>query len=190
MILETGRLTLRRWRDSDAPDLYEFASDPAVGPIAGWPAHRSVDESSAVIKLVFKRAECYAICERGADKAIGMIELKLKGHNELTSREDECELGYWLGKPFWGKGYMTEAAVRMLRRAFEELGMRAVWCGYYDGNTRSKRVQEKAGFLYSHTLDAVPVPLLKTVRTEHINHISRERWEELRSRASRAEAEF
>ena len=43
--LETERLILRRWNVNDAEDLYRFASDPAVGPIAGWPAHQSIDES-------------------------------------------------------------------------------------------------------------------------------------------------
>ena len=41
----------------------------------------------------------------------------------MTDREDECELGYWLGQPFWGKGYMPEAAKEILRHGFEELGM-------------------------------------------------------------------
>ena len=48
--LETGRLILRRWKDSDAKDLYQYASDPEVGPIAGWPPHRSIDESRDVIR--------------------------------------------------------------------------------------------------------------------------------------------
>ena len=51
-ILETKRLILRRWEDSDAESLYEYASDPDVGPIAGWPAHRSLEESRDVIRTV------------------------------------------------------------------------------------------------------------------------------------------
>ena len=43
--METERLILRRWKDSDAEDLYKYARDLDVGPIAGWPAHQSVDES-------------------------------------------------------------------------------------------------------------------------------------------------
>lgn len=45
-------------------------------------------------------AECYAICEKKNDIAIGAVELKLNGHTDMTERDDECELGYWLGKPF------------------------------------------------------------------------------------------
>lgn len=58
----------------------------------------------------------------------------------MTERDDECELGYWLGEPFWGRGYMPEAANALLKRGFAELGMTTIWCGYYDGNEKSKRV--------------------------------------------------
>lgn len=94
----------------------------------------------------------------------------------LTDRKDECELGYWLGKPFWGQGLMPEAVNELLRHAFEDLAMETVWCGYYDGNTKSKRVQEKVGFVHHHTTKEVPVPLMNEVRTDHINCMSREQW--------------
>ena len=51
--LETERLILRRWKDSDAENLYQYAKDPEVGPIAGWPPHQSIDESREVIRNVF-----------------------------------------------------------------------------------------------------------------------------------------
>lgn len=53
MNLETERLVLRPWRESDAADLYEYAKDCRVGPIAGWPPHKSVDESAEIIRTVF-----------------------------------------------------------------------------------------------------------------------------------------
>lgn len=102
MKLETKRLIMRRWEESDAEDLYRYASNPDVGPIAGWPAHQSIEESLDVIKNVFNGKEAYAICLKEDGKAIGAIELKLNGHTDLTDKDDECELGYWLGKPFWG----------------------------------------------------------------------------------------
>ena len=57
MTLETERLILRRWEESDAEDLYEYARDPEVGPPAGWPPHQSVDESREVIRTVFSGRE-------------------------------------------------------------------------------------------------------------------------------------
>ena len=104
--METKRLILRKWTEEDAENLYKYAKDPDVGPVAGWPPHKSIEESRAVIRDVFNGAECYAICEKENNQAIGAVELKLKGHTDMTDREDECELGYWLGKPFWGRGYM------------------------------------------------------------------------------------
>ncbi len=178
-MLETQRLLLRKWTDADAGDLFEYAKDPEVGPISGWPPHRSAEESLDVIRNVLCGAECYAVCEKENGKAIGAIELILNGHTDLTERDDECELGYWLGKPFWGRGYIPEAARELLRRGFEELGMHTVWCGYYEGNQKSKRVQEKVGFLYHHTCRDVPVPLLNEVRVCHVSILTRERWKDL-----------
>ena len=63
------------------------------------------------------------------------------------------------------------------RHAFEDLGMRAVWCGYYDGNNNSKRVQEKLGFTYHHTCKEVDVPLMNEIRVGHTNFMTKESWE-------------
>ena len=177
MIFKTERLLLRPWKETDAECLFEYASDPDIGPVAGWPPHKSVAESQDVILNVFSAEECYAICERGSGRAIGSIALKLNGHTDMTERDDECELGYWLGKPFWGRGYMPEAANELLRHGFEDLGMRTIWCGYYDGNQKSRRVQEKLGFIYHHRCDEVFVPLMNEVRVGHTNYMPWEQWE-------------
>lgn len=178
-MLETERLLLRKWTEKDADSLFEYAKDPDVGPIAGWPLHQSAEESLSIIRNVLNGAECYAICEKGSEKAIGAVELILKGHTNRVTRDDECELGYWLGKPFWGRGYMPEAAKELLRHGYEDLGMQTIWCGYYDGNEKSKRVQEKIGFLYHHTAQNVSVPLLHEVRIEHVNIMTKEHWNAL-----------
>ena len=179
MTLHTERITLRPWRETDAESLFTYAQDPDIGPIAGWPPHKSAEESLHIIQTVLTGPECYAICEKDSDQAIGSIELKLNGHTDMTDRDDECELGYWLGKPFWGRGYMPEAVAELLCRAFEDLNMATVWCGYYDGNFKSKRVQEKVGFLYHHSCNSVPVPLMNDVRIGHTNYMTREQWEVL-----------
>lgn len=177
MRLETDRLILRPWTETDAESLYEYAKDPDIGPIAGWPHHQNVSESLSVIRNMLTGTECYAICEKGRNKAIGSIELRLNGHTDMTDKDDECELGYWLGKPFWGRGYIPEAAKELLRHGFETLGMTIVWCGYYDGNNKSKRVQEKLGFVYHHTCEEVKVPLMNEFRVGHTAFMTKERWE-------------
>ena len=176
-ILKTERLILRKWDESDAESLFEYAKDPDVGPIAGWPPHQNVEESLAVIRNVFNGQEAYAICLKEDNKAIGAIELKLNGYTDLTDRDDECELGYWIGKPFWGRGLMPEAGREILRHAFEDLGMTKVWCGYYEGNTKSKRVQEKLNFRYQWKSENVDVPLMNEKRTGHVNSMTKHQWQ-------------
>ena len=178
-MLETQRLILRKWTEEDAESLFEYAKDPEVGPITGWPPHKNVEESKNVIRNVLNGAECYAICRKENNIAIGSIELILNSHTDMTERDDECELGYWLGQPFWGRGYMPEAASALIRHGFEDLGMTPIWCGYYDGNRKSKRVQEKLGFVFHHTCNEVPVPLFNEVRVGHTNVMTKDHWEKL-----------
>lgn len=102
MILETNRLILRHWQESDADILFEYASAPDVGPIAGWPVHESREYSLDVIRNVFNGPECYAVCLKDSGLVVGAIELLLNGRTDMTDRDDECELGYWIGKPHWG----------------------------------------------------------------------------------------
>lgn len=176
-MIETKRLILRRWTIDDANSLYEYAKDPDIGPAAGWPLHQSVEESRSVIEHAFTGAQCYAICEKHQNIAIGAIELKLNGTTDKVKMDDECELGFWVGKPFWGKGYVPEAGQALIKYAFEQLGMKQIWCAYYDGNIKSKRVQEKLGFVFDHTAE-VEVPLLNEHRISHVNILTQEKWKE------------
>ena len=97
MVLETERLILRKWKSSDAADLYKYASDERIGPPAGWPPHKDEAYSKAIIRTVFARDEVYAIClkELGR-KIIGSIGLTLDGSPERPIGADEAELGYWV----------------------------------------------------------------------------------------------
>lgn len=173
MIMQTKRLVLRPWRESDAEDLYQYASDPGVGPAAGWPAHTSVENSREIIRTVLSAPQTYAVCLKDG-RAIGSIGLH---RNDLAEQSDEYELGYWIGRPFWGQGLIPEAASELLRYAFEELGMARIWCGHYDGNTKSRRVMEKLGFVYHHTTENIELELLSEIRTGHALLLTREDWE-------------
>ena len=173
MILETERLILRPWEESDAEECYKYAKDPRVGPMAGWPVHTSVENSRQVIRDVLAVPETYAIVLKKTGLPIGSIGLH---HNDLAEKDDESELGYWLGVPYWGQGMVPEASREILRHAFENLGLARVWCCYYDGNEKSKRVQQKLGFKYQWTNEAVPVPLLGQIRKGHVNLLTRAEW--------------
>ena len=74
--------------------------------------------------------------------------------------KNEAEIGYWLGEDFWGKGYMTEAALQIIHYAFEELHLTGFWASVYKENIASERVVEKCGFRYHHTLEDFLFPLI------------------------------
>ena len=178
MELQTKRLLLRAWKESDAEALYKYARNPNVGPIAGWPPHTSVENSREIIKTVLSAPETYAVVLKETGEAVGSVGI-MTARSEIKSAQmtdNECEIGYWIGEPYWGQGLIPEAVNELLRYAFEDLGKTTVWCGYYDGNEKSKRVQEKCGFVYSHTEDNKPVPLLNEVRTGHFTKISQQEW--------------
>ena len=176
MQLTTERLILRPWAETDAGDLYRYAKDDRVGPIAGWPPHSSVDNSAEIIRTVFSAPETYAVCLKEDNRAIGSIGLMIGARSDKEIPDTEGEIGYWIGVPFWGRGYIPEAVREIQRHAFEDLGCTALWCGYCDGNGKSKRVQEKCGFTFHHTEEGVDCPLVGDVRTEHFTYLSREKW--------------
>jgi len=180
MILETERLILSPWQESDAEELFKYASDPRVGPIAGWPVHTSVENSLEVIRNVLSKPETYAVVLKSTGKVVGSVGLMIGATGNLGLPEDEAEVGYWLGVPYWGQGLIPEAVEEILRYGFEDLKLKKIWCGHFEGNLKSKRVQEKCGFVYQYTKENIPWPLLNDIRTEHVSVLTKERWLELR----------
>ena len=176
MILYTERLILRPWEDSDAESLYEYARDDRVGPIAGWPVHTSVENSREIIRTVLSVPETYAVCLKEDNKAIGSVGLKIGKKSILDLPDTEGEIGYWIGTPFWGQGLIPEAVREIIRHAFEDLGFETLWCGYFDGNEKSRNAQEKCGFTYHHTDKDVYLALTSDIRTAHVTRLTREEW--------------
>ncbi|MBK5253365.1 MAG: GNAT family N-acetyltransferase [Peptostreptococcaceae bacterium] len=176
MILKTKRLVLRPWKETDAEELYKYASDPKIGPISGWPVHTSMDNSLEIIKNVLSKPEVYAVTLKGEDNAIGSIGLMIGDASNIKLPDNEGEIGYWVGVPYWGRGIMPEAVNELIRHAFEDLNLEKLWCGYFESNTKSKRVQEKCGFKYHHTEKDIPWPRMGDIRTEHISCLNRDGW--------------
>lgn len=177
MTIETERLILRPWTLSDAESLYHYAKDPAVGPIAGWPPHTSVENSREIIQNVLSAEETYAVCLKEDNKAIGSVGLMIGKASNLTISDTEGEIGYWIGVPFWGQGLIPEAAKALIQHGFVDLGLEKIWCAYFDGNIKSKRVQEKCGFVYHHTNKDVYWALMDEIRTEHVTCLTKEDWQ-------------
>ncbi len=178
--LETKRLILRPWELSDAESLYKYASNPLVGPIAGWPVHTSVENSRDIIKNVLSAPETYAVILKGTYQPIGSAGLMIGSKSNIELPDTECEVGYWLGVPFWGQGLIPEAVRCLMQHAFADLKMDKIWCGYFDGNTNSKRVMEKCGFTYHHTSENVTCAIEGMSRTEHVTCITREEWKKIK----------
>lgn len=178
MQYETKRLLLRPWQETDADALYRYASDPEIGPAAGWPPHTDVENSREIIRGVLSAEGTFAVVLKETNLPIGSIGIMRNAN--IPTNSNEAEIGYWIGRPYWGQGLIPEAVLECLRICFEEKGCTRVWCGYYEGNDKSRRVQEKCGFRHHHTVAKKEVPLLNESRTEHVSVLEKETWSVLR----------
>lgn len=192
--LETERLLLRPWKTNDeteAASVFRYAGDPEIGPRYGWPPHASVQGSMDDIRDILAVPNNWAITIKdgmawgiGRDEPVGSIALKPVGHyitdllasdTAIKARygaylgDDSAEVGYWLGRPFWGRGYMPEALSAVLTYAFDTLGERAVWGCHYKENAQSGRVMEKLGLHVVGESAHEYFPLID----EHHDHIFR-----------------
>lgn len=147
--LETPRLILRAWRESDVRDLYEYARDPQVGPHAGWEPHVSPAYSLGVIRELADKGEVWAVQLKQPEKVIGSIGLQT---DTRRSNDGARMLGYTLSRAYWGQGLISEAVREVLHFAFIEQGLDLVSVWHADYNRRSQKVIERAGFRYEGCL--------------------------------------
>ena len=156
MELQTPRLLLRPWEESDAEALYELAKDPDVGPAAGWNVHKDVEESREIIRTILSAPGTFAIFGRRDGQlrgSCGFFPTRAQG-----AEAGELEIGYWVGK------------------RFSELGAERFWCAYFDGNEKSRRCQEKCGFRFHHTERDVHWAATDEIKTEHYSILTRAEW--------------
>ena len=97
-------------------------------------------------------------------------------HSGAIINHNKKEIGFWLGKPYWGKGFMPEACLRLLRFAFEEQNAACVWIAHHDKNMKSARVQEKCGFRFHHRKDNVYLKQFDCYRNAVVNCMTKEDW--------------
>lgn len=142
MNLESSRLLLRPWEETDAEACYRWASDPEVGPACGWEPHKSVANSLEIIRTILRQPDTFAVTvKENGPEAVGSL-----GAFPCPAVPGETEIGYWLARPFWGKGYMPEAVLTLLEYLFVERNEKRVWVSHAIGNDKSRRVTEKCGF--------------------------------------------
>lgn len=137
MILKTQNLILRSWKVDDAEELYHHAKNPKIGPIAGWPPHKNVENSLEIIQTVFAKDETYAITLNG--QIIGCVGL----------------LVYPDGNHYWGNNYACEASEKLLIHGFKDLKLNKIFASFRKNNLQSKRVLEKLNFKYFDELQNI-----------------------------------
>ena len=148
--LETDRLFLRPFQESDEQDMFAYASVPGVGEMAGWPHHQSLQETREVIRMFMEEKNVLALVLKETGRVIGSFGL----HGSWANKDERyqhlaiCEIGYVLSRAHWGKGLMPEAVRRMIRFCFEQLHLDAVTVCHFVNNPQSRRVIEKCGFAF------------------------------------------
>ena len=145
-MIETDRLILRPWLDSDAEALFRYASDPDVGLRAGWPPHKDIEESRRVIRDIFTNDRTWAVTLRETGEAIGCMGYFIHGESNIPIGEEDAEIGYWIAKPYWNRGIATEALRAMIDYCFNVKGFLSLWSDFFIDNPASGRVMEKCGF--------------------------------------------
>ena len=146
--IETQRLLLRRFAQSDAQDMFKnWAGDDEVTKYLTWPTHPSVEVSTCVIMIWEKEYEllrsyqwCIELKEIG--EAIGGISVA-----NLKEDIDAVEIGYCIGRKFWGRGIAAEALGALIPFFFNEMQVNRVEARHDRNNAASGRVMEKCGLM-------------------------------------------
>lgn len=142
--LHANRILLSPFTLDDAAPVRRYAGDPKVARTTLHVPHPYPDGAaekwiaSHLLHYLEKRNAVFAVRSPTGD-VIGAINLGLNMKDEMA------ELGYWIGVPFWNKGFCTDAARRVVQFGFDELGLNRIYARHLDGNTGSGRVMEKIG---------------------------------------------
>lgn len=144
--LETKRLIIRQPVLDDAPSIQTYVSDWELAKTTLNIPHPYPEDGA----LTWLRGQFESPQDHTYNFVICLKDTSLIGSiNAVTApRHHRAEIGYWIGKPFWGQGYATEAARRIVELCFEELDLNRVYATYFAGNPASRRVMEKAGMTY------------------------------------------
>ncbi len=145
--IETPRMILRPWLEMDLADLYEYASVPGVGEMAGWNHHKSIEESRNILDMFIRHQKTLALELKENGRAIGSLGIEELDPDPVPEKQGR-EIGYVLSKAYWGKGLMPEAVQAVIHYCFDVLGYDFLTCGHFAQNEQSRRVIEKCGFAY------------------------------------------
>lgn len=150
--LSGARLDLRPFSPADAPEVQALAGAREVAdttltiphPYGDGAAEEWIGTHAAA--WAAGTLATFAVVERSTRRLAGAVSLALKPAHARG------ELGYWIGAPFWNRGYATEAAGLVLRFGFEELGLNRVHAQHFTRNPSSGRVMQKLGMRHEGRL--------------------------------------
>ena len=151
--IETERLILRRVTAEDAQDMYRnWASDPEVTKYLTWPTHASADISAKVLNEWIPQYEQgdffnWVIVYKENGEAVGNISVV-----KINEAIDAADIGYCLGRMYWGRGIMPEALRAVINYLFEQADLNRIAAAHDVNNPKSGRVMEKAGMQYEGIL--------------------------------------
>jgi RimJ/RimL family protein N-acetyltransferase len=141
-VLETERLTLRAPRRGDVKAIVRLVSDRRVAEnTARIPHPYGIDDAESFIAAVNRQV--------GEATFVVTLDRELIGGCGVESRQGGAEIGYWIGAPYWGRGYATEAVRAVIDHAFGTLGQDTLQAGARISNPASRRVLEKCGFQWT-----------------------------------------
>lgn len=144
--IETERLLLRPFRESDAEAFFKCCQNPNIGNNAGWKPHGSLEESQEILRSVFiSQSGIWAIILKEDGRLIGSVGIIPDPKRENPQAR---MLGYWLDESHWGKGYMTEAVQSVLDYGFSTLQLSLITANCYPHNERSQQLLKRHGFIY------------------------------------------
>ena len=140
------RVRLRTLNISDAKAIYEYLKD---GEVSKWTLipqpYKRIDALKFVLKSQYKRMlkkeYVFGIILKETNHLVGVISLL-----NINWSNKNAELGYWLGKEYWGRGLTTEAIDLILNFAFKELNLHRIYAYVFEENIASRRVLEKNSF--------------------------------------------
>jgi len=150
--LNTERLLLRPWKESDLEDFFEYASVDGVGQMAGWLPHKRLEETRGILDKFISHKKTFALEYQG--KVIGSFGIERydeETYPELASLQGR-EIGFVLSKDYWGRGLMPEAVKAVIQYLFEVENLDFIMAGHFEKNKRSARVIQKCGFEYIKTV--------------------------------------
>ena len=150
-IIKTERLTLRPYRISDVEMMYKnWANDPDVTKFLTWEPHQSPAATKELLEDWCKEYDSptyYNWTIQLDDEIIGGISVVT-----YSERDESAEIGYCIGKRYWGNGIMTEAAKAVINYLFTEIGFNRIVIKHAVGNPRSGRVAQKCGLTLEGTM--------------------------------------